>query len=122
MSCIFSVEKMNTESLFSNVANQGDLHELNGDLNNRDTWTQVLYRPEWEDILESDEIFWSDDENVFVSSDNILTITVASDSDSNDNKISVFESIEDQQCWADNEIELELCKDQKNWRETLLDL
>ena len=79
MSCIFSAEKMNTESLFSNVANQGDLHELNGDLNNRDTWTQVLYRPEWEDILESDEIFWSDDENVFVSSDNILTITVASD-------------------------------------------
>jgi len=113
MSCIFSAEKMNTESLFSNVANQRDLHELNEDLNNRDTWTQVLYRPEWEDILESDEIFWSDDENVFVSSDNILTITVASDSDSNDNKISVFESIEDQQCWADNEIELELCKDQK---------
>lgn len=94
---------MNTESQFF----QGDLHELNRNLNNRDTWTQVVYRPEWEEMLESDEIFWSDDENIFVSSDSIITITVASDSDSNDNKITVFKSIEDQQCWADNEMEIE---------------
>jgi len=84
-------------------------------VNNSEIWTQVVYRNEnedqWGDMLDSDDIFWSDDERNFVSSNNIETVIVASDSDNNDSKITVFEIFEDKKNWADNEIDIEFCKD-----------
>ena len=47
-----------------------------------------MYFIELDELEERGEIFWSDDEEPFVSSGNTEIITIASDSETNDCKIS----------------------------------
>ena len=62
----------------------------------------------WRDILDSGEIFWSDDDIEFLSSSNVQIVTVASDSDSADCKITAvnLNAFEDNQHWAEDEIDM----------------
>jgi len=71
---------MNTESRFSSFEGQGLFSNEYRDRDSMDIDT-------WRDILDSDEIFWSDDDIEFLSSSNVQIVTVASDSDSADCKI-----------------------------------
>jgi len=63
----------------------------------------------WRDILDDDNIFWSDEDSNFISSNTVETITVASDSDTTDCKITAINlnTFEDNQNWADDELELD---------------
>ena len=55
--------------------------------------------------MDSGEIFWSDNYIEFLSSSNVQTVTVASDSDSADCKITAvnLNAFEDNEHWAEDE-------------------
>ena len=69
-----------------------------------------MYFIELDELEERGEIFWSDDEEPFVSSGNTEIITIASDSETNDCKITIFEAFEDNENWGGDEMGIELQK------------
>ena len=91
---------MDTENQFSRIETPGIFSNMYGDRDSLDTWR---------DILDSDDIFWSDDDITFISSNNVETLTVASDSDIVDCTItdSILNAFEDNQHWAEDELELD---------------
>ena len=93
---------MNTERRFSSFESQGLFSNEYRDRDSMDIDT-------WRDILDSDEIFWSDDDIEFLSSSNVQIVTIASDSDSADCKITAvnLNAFEDNQHWAEDEIDMD---------------
>ena len=91
---------MNTKGQFTSFEIQGFFSSVYRDRKDSETWR---------DILDDDNIFWSDKDSNFISSNTVETITVASDSDTTDCKITAINlnTFEDNQNWADDELELD---------------
>ena len=92
---------MNTEEQFTSFEIQGVFSSVYRDRDRKDSET-------WRDILDDDNIFWSDEDSN-LSSNTVETITVASDSDTTDCKITAINlnAFEDNQNWAEDELELD---------------
>ena len=70
--------------------------------------------------IDLDEIFWSSDEDMFISSHNTEIITIASDSDNYEFQVTIIEEIEDNKNWGEDELEGEDDKEKDNQKSLLL--
>ncbi len=70
--------------------------------------------------IDLDEIFWSSDEDMFISSHNTEIITIASDSDNYEFHVTIIEEIEDNKNWGEDELEGEDDQEKDNQKSLLL--